>query len=334
MKVTFLNVGQGDTIILEWIDRGINKIGIIDCKAVGRTNPTLDYLKKVKANKIEFIILTHPHSDHFSGLNDLIAHIKANNITLKYFMHSGTVSPNSIKTAVRGGDLRNEIGQLFSLIHDLKKSGTLAGVYSLNEMPFPGELNDEWRFHAFSPSIQEIDKYSLGSDYNRIEQDEEPENEKYANLLGTFITVFNHQSYFLLTSDCVIDVFNRIDNREDYRSFFDERKMLLCQIPHHGSMRNFKNSFWRNRNISKLKIPAIISVGKNRYKHPHEAVVKSLDKLGYQLYTTEPISNFSEITYTNNLFMNMISSPHRYEDFGLAFSIVNNEVTFNKVNLP
>ena len=40
MKITFKDVGQGDSILLEWIDdEGVNKLGIIDCSKKGKEIP-------------------------------------------------------------------------------------------------------------------------------------------------------------------------------------------------------------------------------------------------------------------------------------------------------
>lgn len=72
MRITFKDVGQGDSIILEWDKDGKKKIGIIDCNKYFGANPVLSYIKNPenKVEEIEFLILSHPHHDHFLDLKN------------------------------------------------------------------------------------------------------------------------------------------------------------------------------------------------------------------------------------------------------------------------
>ena len=88
----FSNVGQGDSIVLEWDYNGTTKYGIIDCKLTNNGNPTIEYLELIKPTQIEFIILSHPHTDHFSGMSDLLEYLVFNKIDIRYYMHTGTLS--------------------------------------------------------------------------------------------------------------------------------------------------------------------------------------------------------------------------------------------------
>lgn len=86
MEITFLNVGHGDSIGLKWNDSGTEKIGIVDCKKNNNSVPTIEYLKsKENLQFIDFIVLTHPHIDHYSGFPELLSYIKNSNIKIKNF---------------------------------------------------------------------------------------------------------------------------------------------------------------------------------------------------------------------------------------------------------
>ncbi|MDR1168955.1 MAG: MBL fold metallo-hydrolase [Heliobacteriaceae bacterium] len=68
MKVHFLNVGHGDMSLLE-VD---GKKVMVDCCATDE-NDALSYVRKVFTDKvIDYLIITHPHSDHIKGLKDLV----------------------------------------------------------------------------------------------------------------------------------------------------------------------------------------------------------------------------------------------------------------------
>ena len=83
-SVNFKNVGQGDSIIIEWDD----KIGIIDCNIYKDSNPVLEYISQKDIEEIEFIILSHFHFDHFSGFPKLFDYCRDNKIKIKYFFHT------------------------------------------------------------------------------------------------------------------------------------------------------------------------------------------------------------------------------------------------------
>ena len=81
MNVTFKYIGQGDSIILVWNDSGLVKVGIIDCN--NHNGSILTHIKSLGSSIfIEFIVLSHPHDDHFSGLLDLILYLNDNNIPI------------------------------------------------------------------------------------------------------------------------------------------------------------------------------------------------------------------------------------------------------------
>ena len=82
MYITFKNVGHGDSIIIEWdvIEKDkkkVTKLFIIDCKKVERKNPVISYLKKCVNPQIEYLIISHPHNDHYSGMLELMQYCHA-----------------------------------------------------------------------------------------------------------------------------------------------------------------------------------------------------------------------------------------------------------------
>lgn len=71
MKVHILDVGHGDTIILEMPIRKKDKaFGVIDC--IEFENITRPYLEELKVEKLEFVCSTHPHGDHMRDIQKLL----------------------------------------------------------------------------------------------------------------------------------------------------------------------------------------------------------------------------------------------------------------------
>src|SRR3989339_1236965 len=69
LKITFLNVGQGDSILIQTpalqnilIDGGPGQ------NVLGQLGTTMPYV----INAIDLIVLTHPHEDHISGLIEVL----------------------------------------------------------------------------------------------------------------------------------------------------------------------------------------------------------------------------------------------------------------------
>lgn len=81
LKVNFINVGEGDCILIE----APNKINIlIDGGGTPQSNfdvgskVVIPYLRRKGINEIDLLILTHPHLDHLEGLLTVLKELKVN----------------------------------------------------------------------------------------------------------------------------------------------------------------------------------------------------------------------------------------------------------------
>ena len=71
MRVHILDVGHGDTIILEMpIGQNEKAFGVIDC--IQFDEITKPYLDELKVEKLEFVCNTHPHLDHMEDIQKLL----------------------------------------------------------------------------------------------------------------------------------------------------------------------------------------------------------------------------------------------------------------------
>ena len=90
--VTFLDVGQGDAIVIEYQDKTI----LVD---VGYKGFGKDYGKKVVhpflnfkgIHDIELIVMSHPHADHIGGLSSILNEIKIHQIWDTYNDYKSTM---------------------------------------------------------------------------------------------------------------------------------------------------------------------------------------------------------------------------------------------------
>lgn len=75
MSITFLDVGQGDSAVVELPD---NKIMVIDTGKTGKEVSA--FLKYIGKEKIDILVISHAHPDHIGGIDFVVNNFKVNEI--------------------------------------------------------------------------------------------------------------------------------------------------------------------------------------------------------------------------------------------------------------
>jgi competence protein ComEC len=78
LEVHFIDVGQGDAILIEENDKDM----LIDAGENTEGNVVVEYLKAENIKQLEYVIGTHPHSDHVGGLDTVLEAIPAKQVIL------------------------------------------------------------------------------------------------------------------------------------------------------------------------------------------------------------------------------------------------------------
>lgn len=99
LTVTFLDVGQGDSIFIRspsgrtcLIDGG-GKPGDIDADRVGE-QVIIPYLQNMGLGNLDLVALTHPHDDHMNGLLAVLKHLKVDKLAAaEIFVESFQIKP-------------------------------------------------------------------------------------------------------------------------------------------------------------------------------------------------------------------------------------------------
>ncbi len=69
LEIHYIDVGQGDCSLIKWEGAAV----LIDCGEQEYADTVLAYLKEQGVKKLDYIITSHPHSDHMGGMGDIIS---------------------------------------------------------------------------------------------------------------------------------------------------------------------------------------------------------------------------------------------------------------------
>lgn len=72
LEITFIDVKQGDSILVKSPD---GKFMLIDAGEYKNVNAVMEALKANNVSRLEYVVSTHPHSDHVGGLSKVIRDI-------------------------------------------------------------------------------------------------------------------------------------------------------------------------------------------------------------------------------------------------------------------
>jgi competence protein ComEC len=84
IEVHFIDVGQGDSIFIE---TGRDSM-LIDAGENNQGDTVLNYLKDQGVEKLDYIIGTHPHSDHIGGLDTVIRALPVETVIMPNVTHT------------------------------------------------------------------------------------------------------------------------------------------------------------------------------------------------------------------------------------------------------
>jgi len=139
MIVHYIDVGQGDSILVQVNNKNL----LIDAGPKSGKDALLKYLSKLKIQKLDYVIATHPHEDHIGNMADIIKNYEI-----------GTFYAPKVETTTK--TFEKMIDALKS--KDLKINSIKAGIDSI-------DLGSGTRVSFYSPTL---DKYDNLNNYSPI----------------------------------------------------------------------------------------------------------------------------------------------------------------------
>lgn len=76
--VHFVDVGQGDCTLVE----SNGEYLLIDAGENGHETEVLNYLRSMNIEKLDYIVVTHQHSDHIGGMSEVLAEFECDNLIM------------------------------------------------------------------------------------------------------------------------------------------------------------------------------------------------------------------------------------------------------------
>ncbi len=77
-KVHFIDVGQGDCELIVTESKAV----LIDCGEREYAGTVVQYIKSLGIDKLDYVICTHPHSDHIGGMYSVISEIDTDTVIM------------------------------------------------------------------------------------------------------------------------------------------------------------------------------------------------------------------------------------------------------------
>jgi len=90
--VAFLDVGQGDSILIRSRDHAV----LIDGGDINRLDPVLGYLRRAGISRLDYVIATHPHRDHIGGLITVLHRMDVGRVLMPGVVHTSATFENFI----------------------------------------------------------------------------------------------------------------------------------------------------------------------------------------------------------------------------------------------
>ncbi len=290
MQVTFLDVHQGDCIIVRTAEKTIMIDAGDDNRNVAHAY-IIPYLKKEGVKTIDQAIISHPHRDHFGGFIELVKHFKFGE-----FLYSN----DSSVVAEEGSSYTN----------DARYYGQLMDAIKAKKIPYrrakAGELLNWGR--GVKAEVLFTDDGSFGDI-----------SKSNVNEMSMIIKATAGKISYLFTGDAEKKAETAAIERAG-------RKLssTVLKSGHHGSRTS------SNHNFMDMVQPkyGVISAGKgNSFGHPTKAVLDIYDYYKMSVFRTDNDGTVESFTDGNTVVFETNNSPIKIKSQPKIISLTANSAT-------
>ncbi len=246
--VHFIDVGQGSSTLIQEGTSGI----LIDAGEKDYGQVVIDYLEKVGIDSLEYVVASHPHSDHIGGLDDVLYKFPVDTIVmpeLEEFNTPTTRVYEDLLTAVFDNDIPADF------------------IYGKQSYIFG--LNDNINIEVLGPVEQVSD----------------------LNDMSIILRASAYDTDFMILGDAKKQELESVYKNPLNKSLSineNSFKSDIIAMGHHGSSTSIYKPFL---NAVDADI-AVISCGKdNKYGHPHKEALNYINENAMTSLRTDEIGN-------------------------------------------
>lgn len=113
MKVTFLDVGQGDCTVVQAGEHNL----VMDTGNNNQGEKVVDFLRKNGINKLDYLILSHPDADHIGGGDNVLENIEVEQVIMPDIAND-TMTYEEVMEDIKKYDvdiINPEVGESYAL---------------------------------------------------------------------------------------------------------------------------------------------------------------------------------------------------------------------------
>lgn len=282
LEITVFGPGYGESVVLHIPGIGW---GVIDCcefKTGTRTvNLPLEYLKNLALTEIHelaFIILTHPHKDHYKGIDTIIK--SYSNRIKRICLYSGDgireLKQYICQQKIAGKDALPGFAEILKAMNNATKEG--AHLRRLSELTSVFDT-PQTSLIALSPSALNIEKYiqKLFKAIPQTGKPVRPMNDDAHNLISVALLLKFGKVNVILGSDLETDKDRAKGwNAILYNDDCPDLKANLVKVAHHGSRNGYNKKAWDEHCRFNKPIAVITPFIHGNVRLPDEATVNIL----------------------------------------------------------
>lgn len=251
VKLHMVDVGQGDGFVITHKD----KVIVIDTGPIIHLGRMEDYLEELGVKRINALIITHPHQDHFGGLAKVLCNFKVDKIYT-------TQIPS-------GTDM-----SLVERFHFYKCNYIIA-KFNL--------INDYSRVETYKTADGNLKSFSIGD-----------VNIRFLGPIQKYEDINNNSLVLKMTyKDTSVLFTGDIEQEAELdlvKEYGDKLKVDILKLSHHGSHTSSCEEFIAATNP---KYALISCEYDNSLWHPHKETATRMEEQGIILYRTDEGGNIT-----------------------------------------
>lgn len=284
---------KGESIVLEFPD---GTFGVVDCHTGSssdvRKNPIFHFLNERKIDKLDFVCLTHPHDDHFSGIKQLLE-----NFAVSQFWHFDAMSTDRLREfikirakedaaiAKRTGRANNalKLAELWKLVLAREKSGELIlQRLSLGHSCIPEDAVRGFTIDAIGTSAAQANRFEEKLKHafdNQLKFDVRL-NHRDPNICSCGLLIVHGATRILLGGDIESGGWSDLISQRSYMA----KGIHYVKVAHHGSPNGYAAGLWELHQEAVDTTYKVLTPYK-RFDLPKAKTIEHLERIGGRVFS-------------------------------------------------